>query len=93
MADEQTAITAGGLRMADKRWHFEKHASFGHAEALKDTWTRPWGSQPMKVDVKTGLLTGTPHPEQKAVSKDGGAAVAEAPVPTVEIEAKQAYGR
>lgn len=92
MADEQDP-GMGGLRYADKRWHFEKHASMGKNEPLKKVFTRPWGSQPMKVDTKTGKLTGTPHPEQHAVYKDEGKPAEAQNIPTVDVEGKQAYGR
>lgn len=95
MADEQQeqAPGYGGLRYADKRWHFEKHASFGKDEPMKKVWVRVWGSQPMKVDLKTGKLTGTPHPEQHAIYKDEGVPAAAAQIPTQDVEGKQAYGR
>lgn len=103
MADEQTAVTeaeeaqlvgmGGGIRMADRRWHLEKHAIFGKHEALKNFYTRPWGSQPMNVDVKTGALKGCPHPEQKAIDRSQQTATAAVQIPTQEIDMVQAYGR
>jgi len=80
--------------MADRRWHLEKHASLaGSAGAPKQPFTRPWGSQPMTVDLKTGALTGHPHPEQ--IPEEGAEpAVAAAPeTPVQKIPLVRAYGR
>ena|SRR5579872_554916 len=60
-------VTAGGVRAADDRFRFEKHAlkPGKGAKPPQQPFTRPSGSQPMNVDVKTGALTGAPHPEPK----------------------------
>lgn len=98
MADEQkkddATVTAGGIRMADRRFRFEKHWTFpGKTGAPPQPFTRPWGSQPMNANLKTGALSGAPHPEQVPIFKDEGAAAKAAETPREEFEAKQAYGR
>jgi len=95
MADEQTQVTAGGIRMADNRLRFEKHATWpGQKGDPKQPSTRPWGSQPMNCDTKTGALTGAPHPEQKPDMKfPEPPAEKAAEKPTVLIPMKRAYGR
>jgi hypothetical protein len=75
----EAEMTMGGIRMADRRWHFEKHASFGRWELKKGTFVRVWGSQPMTCDLKTGALTGHPHDEYGN--------------PEWKPDYKQAYGR
>lgn len=83
-----------GLRYADPVIRFEKHAIFGKNEATKKAYTRPWGSQPMKVDLKTGRLSGTPHPDQKPLKfPEDKEAPAAQEAPHHEVQVKVAYGR
>ena len=92
-AGEAGMVTGGGIRMADRRIHLEPHAIMGKNEPMKKLFTRPWGSQPMGANLKTGALTGHPHNERKFHYKDEGPAAPAAGVPTDDIEGKQAYGR
>lgn len=54
------SISGMGVRYSDPRIRFLKHATI---QGTPEVFTRPWGSQPMEVDLETGMLTGKPLPE------------------------------